>query len=64
MFVFVTFLFYKFWFLHLYILVLHLVFGKYEFISSTIDQIRKTAFTAKYLTVANTLTSDLKFLPL
>ena len=55
MFVFITFLTFKFSFHYFYILVLHAVFGKHRFGSSAIGQIGKTAFTAEFLTVANTL---------
>ena len=54
MFVFLTFLTFKFWFHYLYIL--ELLFGKPKLGSSTIGQFGKTAFTVEFLTAANTLT--------
>ena len=53
MFVFVTFLTFKYLFHYFYIFVLYLVFGKRKLRSSTIGQIGKTAFTAEILHVDN-----------
>ena len=56
MFAFLTFLTLNFDFtIYFYISLLYSVFGKDKLGSSIIDQIGKTAFTAEFLTIANTL---------
>ena len=47
---------------YFYILVLYSVFGKHKLGSSIIEPIGKTAFTAEFLTAANTLAGEVKFL--